>query len=42
MKDNVAAFATVDPFEGMTAEDPGRGQNLVGGRWQSVDRKSVV
>jgi 1-pyrroline-5-carboxylate dehydrogenase len=36
MKERVAAFATVDPFEGMTGEQPGRAQNLVGGQWTSV------
>ena len=38
MKDKVAAFAAVDPFDGMTGEDPGRAQNLVGGHWVSVQR----
>jgi len=37
MKDNVAAFATVDPFDGMSADNPGRAQNLVGGKWVSVE-----
>ena len=36
MKERVAAFATVDPFEGMTGEQPGRAQNLVGGQWTSA------
>jgi 1-pyrroline-5-carboxylate dehydrogenase len=29
----VPEFATVDPFDGMTAADPGTLQNLVGGQW---------
>jgi len=32
MKDKAAAFATVDPFEGMTGHNPGRAQNLSGGQ----------
>lgn len=32
------AFATVDPFDGMTAASPGLVQNLVGGMWQSDAR----
>ena len=36
MKDRAAAFATVDPFEGMTEASPGRAQNLAGGQWVSV------
>ena len=31
------AFATVDPFAGMTGAKPGTLQNLVGGRWMDVD-----
>jgi len=38
MKDKVAAFATVDPFEGMTGNNPGRAQNLAGGQWVSVEQ----
>ena len=30
----VPAFATVDPFDGMTGEKPGSLQNLVSGRWE--------
>lgn len=30
------AFATVDPFAGMTGSNPGKLQNLVGGRWVDV------
>ena len=30
-----ASFATVDPFDGMTSRDPGKVQNLVGGKWVS-------
>ena len=29
-------FATVDPFAGMTGSNPGKLQNLVGGRWVDV------
>jgi 1-pyrroline-5-carboxylate dehydrogenase len=35
MTDRVASFATVDPFDGMTATSPARAQNLVGGAWVS-------
>lgn len=31
------AFATVDPFDGMTAENPARLQNLVAGGWTDGD-----
>lgn len=31
------AFATVDPFAGMTGRNPGKLQNLVGGRWVDAD-----
>ena len=30
------AFATVDPFDGMNAADPGIAANLVGGQWEST------
>jgi 1-pyrroline-5-carboxylate dehydrogenase len=30
------AFATVDPFAGMTGDHPGKLQNLVGGQWVDV------
>ncbi len=30
------SFATVDPFDGMTADNPGIVRNLVGGEWQTV------
>jgi 1-pyrroline-5-carboxylate dehydrogenase len=33
----VPEFATVDPFDGMTAADPGILQNLVGGKWVNGD-----
>jgi len=33
----VPAFATVDPFDGMTAANPGVLQNLVGGTWVDGD-----
>jgi 1-pyrroline-5-carboxylate dehydrogenase len=33
----VPAFATVDPFAGMTGKDPGILQNLVSGRWEDSD-----
>ena len=29
----VPTFASVDPFNGMTSEDPGTLQSLMGGRW---------
>lgn len=35
MTDRISAFATVDPFDGMTDEHPGDVQNLVGGAWVS-------
>ena len=37
-------FATVDPFNGMTADSPGRGQNLCAGQWQDapVVRDDIV
>ena len=35
MTNTVASFATVDPFDGMTASEPARLQNLVGGEWLS-------
>ena len=31
------AFATVDPFAGMTGDNPGKLQNLIGGNWVDVD-----
>lgn len=33
----VPAFATVDPFDGMTGENPGILQNLVAGAWQDSE-----
>ncbi|MEM7501830.1 MAG: aldehyde dehydrogenase family protein [Pseudomonadota bacterium] len=33
---NMPGFATVDPFAGMTADAPGRVQNLCAGEWQSA------
>ena len=38
MKDKVAAFATVDPFDEMTGKKPGHAQNLAGGQWVSVEQ----
>lgn len=32
------AFATVDPFAGMTADRPGRAHNLVAGQWVDADK----
>ena len=44
MSNKVPAFATVDPFDGMTGSDPGVLQNLVGGKWVSVSdvNKDIV
>ena len=44
MSNKVPAFATVDPFDGMTGSDPGVLQNLVGGEWVSVSdvNKDIV
>jgi len=36
---SVPAFATLDPFEGMTAGRPGVVQNLCGGDWTSADSR---
>jgi 1-pyrroline-5-carboxylate dehydrogenase len=33
------AFATVDPFDGMNATNPGVAQNLVGGEWLSEEAR---
>ena len=33
----LARFATLDPFAGMTARDPGKVQNLLAGQWVSGD-----
>jgi 1-pyrroline-5-carboxylate dehydrogenase len=33
----VPEFATIDPYDGMTAADPGVLQNLVGGEWSAGD-----
>lgn len=41
MTGRVPSFATVDPFDGMTASSPGRLQNLVGGKWVS-DRQLLT
>ena len=30
----IPSFATIDPFDGMTPDDPGVARNLVGGAWQ--------
>ncbi|MBT8080099.1 MAG: aldehyde dehydrogenase family protein [Gammaproteobacteria bacterium] len=35
---NIPEFATVDPFNGMTAARPGTVCNLVGGEWHVADR----
>ena len=44
MTDAIPAFATVDPFNGMTADNPGQLANLVNGAWQtaSVFRDDIV
>ncbi len=42
MTDRVAAFATVDPFAGMSATSPAQAQNLVGGEWLSAEKKIGV
>lgn len=44
MSNKVPAFATVDPFDGMTGSEPGVLQNLVGGAWVSVSdvNKNIV
>ena len=42
MTDRVASFATVDPFDGMTASSPAQLQNLVGGRWVSEPQLLTV
>ena len=42
MTDKVASFATVDPFAGMTAGNPARLQNLVGGAWVSDSRTMSI
>ena len=36
----VPEFATVDPFDGMTAANPGKLQNLVDGRWTDGDGRT--
>ncbi|MDX1507009.1 MAG: aldehyde dehydrogenase family protein [Woeseiaceae bacterium] len=36
MKKSIPDFATVDPFGGMTANAPGKAQNLCDGRWQDA------
>lgn len=36
MTEGWESFATVDPFDGMTATNPGVVLNLVGGEWVSV------
>ncbi|HNP64435.1 MAG TPA: aldehyde dehydrogenase family protein [Woeseiaceae bacterium] len=35
------AFATVNPFDEMTASNPGKVQNLVAGQWESGDEQRV-
>jgi 1-pyrroline-5-carboxylate dehydrogenase len=44
MSNKIPAFATVDPFDGMTGSEPGVLQNLVGGEWVSVSNvnKDIV
>ncbi len=41
MTDKVAAFATVDPFDGMNATAPGQAQNLVAGAWVSDTQENI-
>ena len=38
MSNKVPTFATIDPFDGMTGDNPGELQNLVGGQWVSESR----
>jgi 1-pyrroline-5-carboxylate dehydrogenase len=42
MTDRVTAFATVDPFAGMTARSPAQAQNLVGGKWVSDSKIQAI
>jgi len=44
MGGGASAFATVDPFAGMTARAPGQVRNLVGGKWRPGDtvREDIV
>ena len=44
MTEQWKSFATVDPFDGMTAKDPGVLKNLAGGQWQDVPayREDIV
>ena len=37
-KKTVTAFATLDPFDGMTSRSPGSAMNLVGGSWAPEKR----
>ena len=37
-KKKISAFATLDPFDGMTSGSPGLAMNLVGGRWAPEKR----
>ena len=34
MTSKIPAFATVDPFDGMTADNPGETGNLIAGEWR--------
>ena len=36
MTDSIKSFATVDPFDGMTANSPGQLANLVNGKWDPI------
>ena len=38
MSNNVSAFATVDPFDGMNEQVPGGVQNLAGGEWKDAGK----
>ena len=44
MTEQWKSFATVDPFDGMTAADPGTLQNLASGEWHDVSarREDIV
>ena len=38
MSNKVPAFASIDPFDGMTGDNPGELQNLVAGKWVSESK----
>jgi 1-pyrroline-5-carboxylate dehydrogenase len=44
MSDPILAFVTVDPYDGMTDEHPGKVQNLLSGKWESAPdiRQDIV